>query len=253
MYALFNENFSSVLEIGQTQINKTSFTLGDVSRNVEFLINTHQLNKLRFKETNICVMNSSFSLIPEAYAVNESSKLMLQFSSGVGEKVKNAYNVKFNQVNFSYSIEQELLLTLEKTFKNATVRHAGAVSINLLFSNSSLKSCDLLVNYHPGVFELVAKRNNSLLYYNVFNYETNEDVLYYLLFMMEQYDLNPLTTKLAIAGELDADSDLCKSVKKYIRHVNFAVNDKSFNTSFGQLKLPDHYFFSLTNQHLCEL
>jgi hypothetical protein len=71
--------------------------------------------------------------------------------------------------------------------------------------------------------------------------------------MMEQYSLNPLMCRLAIAGQMDAGSELLKAIKKYVKHVHLAVNDRSFSSSFGELKLPDHYFFSLSNQHLCVL
>jgi hypothetical protein len=75
----------------------------------------------------------------------------------------------------------------------------------------------LIIN--DGLIEIAAKSNNNLLFYNVFSFENNEDVLYYLLFMMEQFSLNPLSTRLLIGGQVQTNDSLIISIKKYIKHV----------------------------------
>jgi hypothetical protein len=251
MFAVFNRDFTVVSEIESITINPQGLKNDDLTERLRFLITNHQLNDRKFKSVNICLLNSSFTLTPVAYSMQENAKSFLSFTNGGEQAVKNTFVHRFDELNFCYTVPHDVLSFLEKTFKNATFRHAGSVSIDLLFSNNSLKSCNLFLNFHAGSFELAAKENNKLVYYNVFSYETHEDALYYLLFMMEQYNLNPLTCKLVIAGQMEANAELLKTIKKYVKQVDFAVNDKSFSGSFDALKLPDHYFFSLTNQHLC--
>lgn len=217
---------------------------------IRYLISNYRLDQGLFKNVNICILNTQFTLVPEAYDLKDNVKKLLDFTTG-SEKTKNSFIHKTDQLNFCYTITEELLPYLERTFKNATIRHAGVITIDLLMNNSSVKNADLLLNFNNGIFEIAAKKQNKLIYYNVFHYEINEDVLYYLLFMMEQCEFNPLTCKLVIAGQMDTEGELVKAIKKYIKHVSFAVNDKTFGSGFADLKLPDHYFFSLTNQHLC--
>jgi hypothetical protein len=250
MFAVFNEDFTSVYEVGHVKINSHKNEL--LTDKVNFLLNNHRLLQRDFKSIYVAALNHTFSLIPEAFVMAENSKDVLSFSVGESE-ARNTYQNKFDQVNFCYTFQDDFVPFMERTLRKANTRHAGAVTIDLLFGNHSLKNCDLFLNFNLGVFELAAKSNNKLLYYNVFNYDTNEDVLYYLLFMMEQYHLNPLTCKVVVAGQMDAESELFKSIKKYIKHVNFAVSDKSFSSSFSDLKIPQHYFFTLLNQHLCVL
>ncbi|MGZ3920991.1 MAG: DUF3822 family protein [Bacteroidia bacterium] len=251
MYCLFNNNFTQIQEIVHVKLNHSGLKNEDLPEKLKFLIANYRLDQRSFKNVNICILNNSFTLTPQAFAMQENAKAILGFANGEETVSKHSFIHRLEELNFCYSVPGELLPFLERTFKNATVRHAGAVTIDLLLSNSSLKNADLFLNFNSGVFELAAKDNNKLVYYNVFNYESNEDVLYYLLFMMEQYQLNPLTCRLVIAGQLEESDELLKSIRKYVKHVSFAVNDKSFSSSFAGLKLPDHYFFSLTNQHLC--
>jgi uncharacterized alpha/beta hydrolase family protein len=79
-----------------------------------------------------------------------------------------------------------------------------------------------------------------------------------LLFTLEQLNLNPLTVKVVVAGQIETEGNLISSIKKYIKFVNFFSNTTSVFTSANAHqseldKLPPHYYFSVLNQHLCEL
>ena len=71
--------------------------------------------------------------------------------------------------------------------------------------------------------------------------------------MMEQFQLNPLYVRLSLAGQRSLSDDLIKSIKKYIKQVDFCVTDSSVNLNGDLSTLPQHYYFTLLNQHLCEL
>jgi hypothetical protein len=250
-YAVFNADFSTVTEIGSKVISAADFPGKNSAQILEFLIADYRLSSIKFKNVHVSILNSYFSLLPEAFAIKDAAKEIIEFSSGLSE-IKNTTSVVFKEVSFTYTFEAEIQSLLERTFRQAVFHHAGSISIALLFANHSLKNSDIFLNFHPGSFELAAKQNGKFCYYNVFSFETNEDILYYLLFMMEQYEFDPLLTRLTLAGQLEVDSELVKSVKKYIRHVSMAVSDKSFSNSFAGLRLPEHFYFSILNQHLCE-
>jgi hypothetical protein len=216
--------------------------------NLRWLIQNFGLGSNKYQHVNIALLNNSFSILPEAFAGKEGSKSMLEFSSG--QSVRHNYSNSFNNLSFNYELEQETLSVLEKSFRNANIRHGGAVTVNLLFNNRSLKKSQVLLNFNDGLFELAARNDNNLLYYNVFGYETKDDVLYYLLFMMEQFNLDPGIARVAMAGQIEAGSELHRAITKYIRFTNFAVNDLPVSADPG---FPDHYYFTLLNQHLCEL
>lgn len=250
-YCVFNHNFTVVNELASVSLHPQMPVTDDAVVRINTCINNFRLGGRKFKSVNVTVFNNDFTLMPQAYQVENNSKSFLEFAGGVSESAAS-FSAALHDINFCYTIRQDVYSAIERTFKNATIRHAGTVCINLLFGNSSLKNCDLLLHFSDGVFEMAARRNSQLLYYNVFKFESNEDVLYYLLFMMEQYELNPLTCRVVLAGEIDAESELHKAISKYIKSVNFAVNDKSFVLSLGDLQVPNHHYFSLLNQHLCE-
>lgn len=214
---------------------------------VKQLLQEHKLATYSFNRIFICLGTSNFTIVPAAFSDRQSETNLLEFSNG--NKVEDARTDKFRDIHFIYSPEKELLSLLEREFKNAVIKFSGSTLVELLFSNNSLKNADVLINIGEGSFELAAKRDKQLLFYNVFEFENDQDVLYYLLFMMEQYGLDSEKAKVFLAGDVKAESTLNLLLKKYIRKVSFALNAVRFAET--NWKLPEHAYFTLLNQHLC--
>lgn len=250
IYSISGYNYVNIYELGHVEILNLAGT-GNLAEKVAVLLNNYQLLQRKFGKVSISILNKEFTIVPEAYSSSTDLKDFLAFSSGNSEIPKPLFHLVKN-VKFCYFFDQELFQFLEKTFANALIKHAGALDLELFFSNHSLLNCNLFLNINDGLIELSAKDKNDLLFYNVFSYENNEDVLYYLLFLMEQFNLNPLSTKLLIGGQIPTNDPLVLSIKKYIKQVNFVVHDIGIKLEGELSKLPQHYYFNLLNQHLCE-
>lgn len=252
MYAISTNHFRNVVELCHVEITHHSNTAFNITDKLSFLVNNYLLHQKKFEKVNIAFLNNDFTILPAAYSSNADMKELLQFTSGTNQ-VKNTYQHHLKNLNFCFTLEQEISAFFEKTFPNASIRHAGAINITMLFGQHSLLGSNLFLNIGDGCIELAAKENNDLLFYNVFNFSNNEDILYYLLFAMEQFQLDPLQVKLAIAGERSSSDELIKSIQKYIKQVTFCVMDAGINLNGDLVQLPKHYYFTLLNQHVCEL
>jgi hypothetical protein len=250
-YAISTHNFKTAIELCHVQLTDAHAAVTGIKDSTAFLIQNYLLDRKKFEKVNVTLLNTDFAMIPEAYAAQEALKPLLNFTVG-GAPAKNIVQHTLNGITFCFTPDNELAMHLERAFPNASVKHTGAVSMQLLFSHHALKNCNLFLNIHDGFIELAAKNKNDLLFYNIFNYGTNEDVLYYLLFMMEQFALDPLVVKLGIAGQRPVDDELMQQIKKYIRQVVFCAPDPSITLSGELAQLPGHYYFTILNQHLCE-
>lgn len=252
MYCISTDSFKNIIELCHVEMKHLANSTFDLTDKISFLINNHLLQQKKFEKVNIAFLNNEFTLVPEAYALEKELKPFLKFTTGTQE-IKKPLRHHLKNLDFSFNLDTDLVNYLEKAFPNASIRHSGAVTIDLLFSQQSLLNNDLYLNLGDGFIELAAKEKNDLLLYNVFSYESNDDILYYLLFMMEQFNLNPLYVKLAIAGERPLTDELIKSIKKYVKRVSFCIADGSLKLNGDMTSFPRHYYFTLLNQHLCEL
>lgn len=68
-------------------------------------------------------------------------------------------------------------------------------------------------------FEIVIIQDKKLLFFNSYEYQTAEDFIYYVLFVMEQLKMDPQQQLVQLAGKVDEHSDLFKTAYKFIRNV----------------------------------
>jgi len=108
------------------------------------------------------------------------------------------------------------------------------------------------MNLHHGTMEICALKNGALEFYNVFKWNSDEDILYYLLFSLEQFGFDAANVRLTLAGERPLNSALFDALKRYFKHINYTTPAPSLKLSGDLARLPSHYYFSLLNQHLCE-
>lgn len=249
IFCEFDEYFKNIVELCDVEFNTNVNPSLTLIERIQFIFNNYQITK-NYQKVYISVLNSHFTLIPTAFK-NEINADILQFGTGL-TITKNTIEHSINNFIVCYTLDQELKQYLEKTFPIAFIRHAGAVTLSLFNTLPTLINCDLLLNLNFGSIEIAVKQKSNLQFYNVFNYQTNEDIIYYLLFTLEQLNLNPLLVKVVIAGQLKTTDNIIVSLKKYIKHINFIINDTVIFPK-NELTIPNHYYFTVLNQHLCEL
>lgn len=251
IFAVSNQQFNQIIELGHIEIDNSRSTFS-ISNHYTYLIEAYLLNKKKFEKVNIAILNSDFTIVPEAFSSNSELKSLLNFTNGTSQDIQTFIH-QFADFKFYFTTNIDLVCLFEKTFPNASIRHSGAVLINLMFGQHSLIGSDLFLNILDGFIEIGIKEKNKFLFYNVFNFDSDEDVLYYLLFTMEQFNLNPLLVKLTVASQLSVTDELINNIKKYIKHLHFCIADKEIQLKEEISKLPQHYYFTVLNQHLCEL
>jgi hypothetical protein len=214
------------------------------------IISDHRLGGIKFGSVNIAVLNRDFTLLPESFEPEDAAAEVLAFTSG--RQVLNCMSEKVSGAGFCYTIDRELLTLCERTFPNAAIRHAGIVSLSLFFSHHSVQQSQVFISLHRGMMEIACRKDKKLSLYNVFNFETDEDALYYLMFTIEQLQFNPEYVQLAVAADLPVTHPLIVLIKKYIRNVSFVTRDNSLAMRRGAA-LPLHYYFTLLHHPICGL
>ncbi|UGS20000.1 DUF3822 family protein [Flavobacterium cyclinae] len=91
-------------------------------------------------------------------------------------------------------------------------------------------------------FEIVIVKNQQLLFYNSFHYQTPEDFIYYLLFTCEQLQLNPETISVQLLGNCSEQDNFFKIAYKYIRNCNLLdVSNTSAVLDVSSSDLRNHF------------
>lgn len=249
-YAIFEKDFSVVSELCHMDLKGSDGGLdGD---RLDFLLQNHSLSGQSFARAHVACLHGDFALLPSSFAAESDISGVLAFT-GAGAKSGSNLRHHLTDVEFCYRNDSALMHTLERALSNATVRHAGAVTILAFGGSAALAGCNGFMNVHHGIIEIALRENGDLLFYNTFAVSGDEDILYYLLFSAEQFSIKPQSLSLALAGQVEEGSQLAKYLARYCGQVTFAVSDPSVQMKGALRDLPTHRYFTLLNQHLCAL
>src|SRR5690606_36921361 len=166
------------------------------------------------------------------------------------------YNVKvFPTDYFDYdsieSLQMENVYVPYVVFNNYFLDRFGSfdfqhIHTNLLqhFIHTSANNGtkEFFVHIADNHFEIVIIENKKLVFFNSYEYQTKEDFLYYILFVMEQLQLNPQEQLVELTGKTDPTSELYQIVYQYVRNVKVAdlkTTAQALLTEEEQLK--EHY------------
>ncbi len=220
----------------------------------EHLINAlkhFQFSKKSYKHVYINYFTPQFTLCPNAFYNHENNRALLEFNSGtIGSKFIVTDDVS-SDIKLIFAIDEELKSTLDQLFPNHFLKHTLTVISKLTLASEEFIKEHIVLAINTNYIEVAVKQEQKLLLANQYSIKTQEDVLYYVLFILEQYHLNPLTTNIKVIGNIDASSSLILSLKKYIKNINLGVGHKSINWS-NLNGMPQHFNYTLLNRLFCE-
>ena len=191
---IFSDDFDAVLVIHQNELA----TL--VPK--EFYSEDHKADYLKF---NTKILRTDF-ITQDDIAVNDNV---------------NVYVPYVNINNYIFD-----------TFGEFVYKHASTLLINaILQKTSATESPEVFININSSTFELLVADKKKLLLFNVFEYHTKEDFIYYVLFVFEQLQLDVETTLIQLSGQIDKDDAIYTMLYTYVRHIDFIDIDFNFKVS----------------------
>jgi hypothetical protein len=109
----------------------------------------------------------------------------------------------------------------------------------------------ILANIQADTLDIIIFKGAEFQFCNSFRYTTQTDLLYYLLFVLEQLKINTEESPLFLSGSIENDSGLIKLLNTYIRHVEPIpeVQDKKLSPVFDNAPL--YRYYDLMNVSLC--
>ncbi len=207
-----------------------------------------------FKSVSFCYGGMKSTLVPDPLFKQDETRELLGFHFPHGDR-ENIYadHLKRLGARNIFAVPVPVTLLIAEKFPQASFHHhATAFTESLLQNNKNRDEKIVTVHVRLTGFELAVTRRNELLFYNSFRYQTTGDFLYFVLFVMEQLQLNPETTPFVFTGAADKNSALYIDTCKYIREVSFGERTSLCSFSYAFDELPGHFHYILFNQYLCE-
>lgn len=213
------------------------------------------LNRINPGKTVLAFHGLRHALVPEPLFSRQHLQEMLDLTSTpTGESRYFSDALSLSQAQFVYAVPEGLLRETGAAFGQPMVFHAAVAFIeNELRLNKHEDQALVSVLLRPGVFDMVVTRGSELRFYNSFRYQSTEDFIYFLLFSLEQLQLNPDQVWVRAYGEIEKISSLWMVSRKYIRNFNLGGGFESLSYAYGFDRFSPHQFHNLFSQYLCVL
>ncbi len=212
------------------------------------------LRNYEFSKAAVCISGNEYTLVPDALfrKGDENIYFRKNFPSSSDISIHAEFVPSFHLYSI-FSIDRELERELNHLFQDPKLWHfSQAILTGLSLQMKTDMGHQMLLNIHGNSMDVVVTENKKLILMNSFAWQTNEDVLYYTLFICEQLELNPEKTPLTVTGEIDADSPLYNMLYKYIRNIVFPEKPSSLLNIFNDSGIPFHKYSTLYSFSLCE-
>ncbi len=162
---------------------------------------------------------SKFTLIPDIFFQQGEGHTLLKNSTRLEEDdlIHSDFWTQLDIVCV-YAIPQAIKNYIHSVFERSTIAHCGH-SFNALRELQSHKSGFCLLQVSAAFAELYIVQNNQLVFFNQFPYDVKEDLLYYVLFALEQNRILAPELELKFAGKIQRGDGMYKMLNTYIGKV----------------------------------
>ncbi|WP_036194716.1 DUF3822 family protein [Maribacter antarcticus] len=192
-----------------------------VQSQLEQLFKKHELHQKQFDEVTVIHRNTLFCLVPKALFDSNSLSEYLKFNTRVFQTDTLAYDEVENQDMITVYVPYANINNyVYDIFGEFTFLHNGTIIIqSLLNGYGNTKEAICYAHVSKKQLDICVIAQKRLLLYNSFLYETKEDFAYYLLFVLEQLELDSDRVPVKLFGAIEEDDAIYDLCQNYIKNI----------------------------------
>ena len=234
---------NEVIEFSSYYFSKTKNSPELILEKLQDIFKKEKSLQYDFETVTVIHQNNLNTLVPNEYFKKDALKSYLKYSI----KTIASDLITFDELDFMNSKNVYVPYVninnfLFQNFGEFEYKHYSSVMLEKLFSIATNDIC-CYIHVSKSTFDIVIIKNSNLQFFNIFEYKTKEDFMYYVLFTLEQLDLSTEETLVSILGDMEEDSDLFRLMYTYIRNIDFLSSKNAvFN---NQKEISKHSNFIL--------
>ena len=228
------------------------YSIDDYVDNLTEVFNEDNLLDGQYKSSSFIYLSQKSTLIPESFFDKSNLKAYFAFNQSLSELDEIHYNflTEINAYNI-FAIPNYIVNEIFSRFKNVNLFHQATPFVKIIFENKGTgESKCVYINMNNKFIDIAVAAQDRLYLYNTFQFQNETDLLYFVLYIYKQLDLDTRKNKLLVAGEQSDNIKYYNALKKYITTVRYL---EPFNFIFSDIfeKLNKYKFLNLFNLVRC--
>ena len=208
--------------VSENIIFQKELTPYGLQKELKSVCEKHGIGNTTFSDIIVIHRNNLFSLVPKSLFDKNELANYLKFNAKILANDHLAYDEleNFDMVNV-YVPFVNINNYIFELFGEFVYKHSGTVMVESLLNNHlGVQNTICYAHITESQMELTVLSNRRLLLYNSYDFVTKEDFMYYLLFTIEQLQLDTESIALKLFGAVEEGDDLYNLCYQYVRDVS---------------------------------
>lgn len=223
---------------------------------IDQIFDEHSYLKAGFwKSIKLFVRNAKFTILPVSLFDEKLKKEALSLNCNISSSENiNFYKHSSTDIVNIFAYEKEIFDTIQKIYPNKLielVHHSSMFFEGVLSHSNNHQHVNVFAYVEDNLLTIAVKKEEKILFINNFKFQSANDLLYFVLFVYEEIDLNPEIVPLNLSGDIDKASEGFDKLHRFIRYIKFTSKPQNLKLSYKFDEVDDHRYFSLLNAHLC--
>lgn len=206
----------------------------------EHVFQSDKLLKLNYRNTRIGLLTPIATLIPSDLYDTGQRRFYLE-QNAILDKQHHVLNDALESVGAQhvYAFHSEIFECVQAQFPQAVFCNvlSGLITTHQRYGKPETVYANLTGEY----LQIVVFNHKKLLFSNTFTHRSASDVLYFIMLVIKQLDLDAEQNKLILSGEITTESSTYTTLQQYIKHIEF-VNTPNLYT-YKNINAPDYHRF----------
>ena len=217
------------------------------------ILERDELLRLPHNRAKIIVYNRKSTLVPVEFCKEEYLKRILQFNHPIDDLDEiHSRSVQDCNSYMVFVVPTYIASLFSDKFKNCKFYNQAVPFLNQVLKKHENETAIYLQLNHD-FFDVAVVVEGELKLYNSFLYVSDTDLIYYILYVCKQVQLNPAFIRLFYMGEKSAEKKIVKAITHYLPNAKAAFpNCERLETMPIRLSEP-YCYSSLINMAICEL
>ena len=200
-----------------------------------------------FKSKSISFVNFANTLVPFELYEKKDKENLFALNHELNDEVLLEDNLREEIINL-HAVPKLFFQTIKNILPEAALRSQSSILINN-FTNLNLKVETMFLYLKDSFVNIVVTKGKNLLFQNKFNYVTKEDLLFYVLFSIQELNFSNEDINTIVYGSVTEDE--FSILYDYIRNIKYGNKLKDISCSNEFNSIENHCYSILYRQFLC--
>jgi len=177
----------------------------------------------RYQLCNLVCVSGKYTLTPGLVFREKEKARLFNFCHPKDDSLKVLVNsIRGLNVSLLYGMDADMYAFLVRSLTNPRFIHALSPVLTYRQKESRMRyHRQLHVMMREDMIDVICMQQGELLFANSFQYDSDSDILYYILYICRQTGFNQLEDCLLLSGEQGRCKSVLPLIMKYIRQADY--------------------------------